>query len=329
MSSKGDALIEAASKGQLDTIKALLQPHNETSTQKADISIDRLASEAARHRHPDVLQYCLDQGEETPKYTSRHTTLLLLILTRPPGPSSELYACIIYQESKANKTNIYITGANAKSHTVYTGVLDSASLEIYKIVIPHGFDPNYDPDNLVGGPLIWAVSSNNIPLTTYLLEHGAANPNADLQTMRYRPLAKAVLANNVEMIELLIRHGAHVNESGALLLAAEKGYVETVRCLIRHKEGDDGGGGGGRGIVDLDLHRWRETMLYMGPQDEETALHKAVKGGHEGVVKLLVESGADGTLTDMNGQTALEIARGIEGGGTMVQILENGQSARK
>lgn len=37
------------------------------------------------------------------------------------------------------------------------------------------------------------------------------------------------MANNAEMIRLLIRHGAKVNESGALLTAAEQGHVEVVR----------------------------------------------------------------------------------------------------
>lgn len=211
-----------------------------------------------------------------------------------------------------------ITGANIKSHSIFIGVLDSASLEIYKIVIPRGFDPNYDPDNLVGGPLIWATSSNNVPLLTYLLEYGGADPNDDLQTMRYRPLAKAAMANNVETSELLIRHGANINESGALLIAAQKGHAEIVECLIRHKDVV----GGERPNVNLDLHRWRDTMLYMGPREEETALHKAVKGGHANVVKLLVENGADVKLIDMNGQTAMDIARDTEDNGAMIQVLE-------
>ena len=148
--------------------------------------------------------------------------------------------------------------------------------------------------------------------------------------MRYRPLAKAAMANSIQMIEMLIGHGAHINESGALLIAAERGHIEAVRCLIGYKEEGSGSGDSNGGPnVDLDLHRWRDTMLYMGPQDEQTALHKAVKGGHEGIVKLLVESGADVNLTDMDGQTALEIARGIKTDLTMVQILEDGQSARK
>ena len=211
-----------------------------------------------------------------------------------------------------------ITGANVKSHSVFTGVLDSASLEIYKIVILRGFDPNYDPDNLVGGPLIWATSSNNVPLLTYLLEDGGADPNEDLQTMRYRPLAKAAMANNVETTELLIRHGANINESGALLVAAQKGHAETVKCLIKHKLVN----GGERAHVNLDLHLWRDTMLYMGPKEEETALHKAVKGGHENVVRLLVENGADVTLKDMNSQTAMDITKDMANNGAMIQVLE-------
>ena len=185
-------------------------------------------------------------------------------------------------------------GANVNSHAVRTGVLESNRLNVYRTVVAAGLDINYDHDGTIGGPLIWATLTNHLPLATYLLDHGA-DVNRDRQNHVYTPLAKAAQRNSVAMLGLFIKHGASIDGSGALIVAAEHGSLEAVRYLVS------------RG-ANINLLRMSETELYTKTEEEESALHKAVKGGHEGVVAFLVNNGAQLCLRDHRGKDALTVA---------------------
>ena len=185
-------------------------------------------------------------------------------------------------------------GANVNDDAVRIGVLESSRINIYKTVIARGFELNYDHDGTIGGLLIWATLMNHVPLATYLL-HLGADVNRDLRTGVYRPLAKAAEKNSVPMMELFITYGAQMDRSGALIVAAEHGNLEAVRCLVFHG-------------ANLNLIRMSETDLYTRTDEEESALHKSAKGGHEYVVAFLVESGAQLDLRNHEGKAALEIS---------------------
>ena len=198
-----------------------------------------------------------------------------------------------HQHSKIFKFCIGI-GANVNDEAVRTGVLQFNRLSIYKKVVAAGFDLLYDHDGTIGGPLIWATLADHIPLAMYLLDH-AVDANRDLQSGIYRPLAKAAENNNVAMLELLIAYGAQIDRSGALIVAAENGNFEAVQCLVSHG-------------ANIDLMRASDTDLYTKPLEEQSALHKAVLGGHEDVVAFLVGNGAELGLRDCEGKDALILA---------------------
>ena len=120
-------------------------------------------------------------------------------------------------------------GANINDDAMRIGPMESNHLNAYKTVIIAGFEINYDHDGTVGGLLIRATLADYIPLAAYLLDHGA-EVNRDRQNGVYRPLATAAQRNNVEMLELLIEYGAQIDRSGALIVAAEQGSLEAVRC---------------------------------------------------------------------------------------------------
>lgn len=185
-------------------------------------------------------------------------------------------------------------GANVNDEAVRMGVLESNRLNVYKTVMAAGFEINYNHDGTVGGPLIWAASTNHVVLAEYLLDNGA-DVNRDRQFGIYTPLATAAQRNSVAMLELFIRHGAQIDRSGALIVAAEHGNLEAVRCLLSHG-------------ANINLMRNGDTNLYTKIEEEETALHKAVKGGHEDVVVCLVENGADLGLLDIEGRDPLMMA---------------------
>lgn len=185
-------------------------------------------------------------------------------------------------------------GANVNDEAVRMGVLQFNRLSVYKTVVAAGFDLQYDHDGTNGGPLIWATLANHIPLAMYLLDHGV-DVNRDLQSGVYRPLARAAEINSVAMIELLIAYGAQIDRSGALIVAAENGSLDAVRCLVSHG-------------ANINLMRTSDTDLYTKNLEEQSALHKAVKGGHEDVVAFLVENGAELSLLDHEGKDALIMA---------------------
>lgn len=198
-----------------------------------------------------------------------------------------------HHHSKILKFCISI-GANVNDDAVRMGLLQSGRPATYKAAISAGFDLNYNHDGTIGGPLIWATLTNHIPLATFLLDHGA-DVNRDVQNYVYRPLAKAAENNNVAMIELFLGHGAQIDRSGALIVAAEHGKLEAVRCLVSHG-------------ANIDLIRKGDTDLYNSIHVEESALHKAVRGGHEDVVAFLVESGAQLDPMNHEGKAALVIS---------------------
>lgn len=113
------------------------------------------------------------------------------------------------------------------------GVLESSRLNVYKTVVSARFELNYEHDGTIWGPLIWATLTNHIPLAMYLLDHGA-DVNRDLPNRVCRPLAKEAEKNGVDMSELFIKHGAQIDRTGALIVAAQHGNFEAVRCLVSH-----------------------------------------------------------------------------------------------
>ena len=184
-------------------------------------------------------------------------------------------------------------GANVNDDALRLGVLESNRLNVYRAVIAAGFVINHDHEGTMGGPLIWATLANHLPLAEYLLDHGA-DVNHDRQHGVYTPLTKAQ-KNCIAMLELFIRHGAEIDHSGALIVAAEHGNLEAVRCLVSYG-------------ANINLIRKHETVLYKKTDEEESALHKAVKGEHEDVVAFLVESGVELGLKDHHGRDALMMA---------------------
>lgn len=146
----------------------------------------------------------------------------------------------------------------------------------------------------MGGPLCWVGDS--VPVAEYLLSQGA-DPNGSLQTGMFTPLALAARrpGDNPEMMAVFVRYGAEIDRSGALILAAERGKVESCRVLIL--------GGANVNLVD-----WRGSFIFKRPEQGESALHRAVKGGHEAVVRLLLENGVSVDLKDAKGRSPLELA---------------------
>lgn len=141
------------------------------------------------------------------------------------------------------------------------------------------------------------------------------------------PLFIATLASDTEAMEVLIKHGAEVDLPNV--------FQMTPFMIASGMRGTGGGGGGGGGapaggdrafkamdvllaaganinaqITDSHTHT-AVLMAYVAGRDQEgrTALMAAGETGNERLAKYLLEHGADPTLKDAKGMTALDLAR--------------------
>lgn len=132
-------------------------------------------------------------------------------------------------------------------------------------------------------------------LVKYMLQKGDdRNQPVDLYG-GMRALVATAGWSDPQMLGLLLDHGAILRGSGAVIFAAQKGDVENVRYLLDR-------GANVNETVPLELSR-------PGLENACTAMHAAIENGHGDVVDLLLSAGADLTLEDAKGRTALEIAR--------------------
>lgn len=112
------------------------------------------------------------------------------------------------------------------------------------------------------------------------LEYRAKNGDTALMIAAY--------TNNQPAVEALLAHDAEVNQTGwaALHYAAAVGNNEIVQLLLDH-------------YAYIDAESPNKT----------TPLMMAARGGHILTVKLLLDEGADATLKNEQGMTALDFAK--------------------
>jgi uncharacterized protein len=192
---------------------------------------------------------------------------------------------------------------------IYAGLHAAAAngnvAEIEQLVA-EGEKPNLQDSNS-RTPLLVAAFRRQQAAAQALLRLGA-NPNAH-DADGYDILTIATVNNDLEMVKLALAGGADpkavtgFDGGSALITAAHLGFVDIVRALIE-----------ARAVLDhTDARGW-------------TALITAVvlgNGGkdHTATVEALVKAGADVTIKDRQGSTALDYAR-TRGYSGMVHIME-------
>ena len=193
---------------------------------------------------------------------------------------------------------------------IYAGLHDAAARgdvdEIEKL-IAEGEKPNVQDANS-RTPLHVAAFLHKRDAARALLRLGA-DPNA-LDAQRYDVITIAAVDNDAELMKIAIEGGGNVRamtspyDGTALIAAAHRGHVDIVRALIAAKAP----------LNHVNNLGW-------------TALLEAVvlgNGGsnHTAIVDALVKAGADVTLPDRQGTTALGHAR-ARGYSQMARILES------
>lgn len=181
-------------------------------------------------------------------------------------------------------------GVDLDTWDVLKGVLNGKSLDVYKVVVPAGYDLNHDID-WVGDAIIYAAALDDVPLATYLIEHGA-KPDYHLQADAYSALAVAAKKAGPDMISLLVSKGAKMDNCGAILFAAVQGRSDIVRHLIQLG-------------ANMDVMSNKNSKSNPSKEQQGTSLHMAASEGHVDTVVLLLEHGASPNLRDPLGRTPL------------------------
>jgi uncharacterized protein len=193
---------------------------------------------------------------------------------------------------------------------IYAGLHDAAArgdvAEIEQL-IAEGEKPNIQ-DAKSRTPLHVAAFVRKYDAARALLRLGA-DPNA-LDAERYDIVTIAAVNRDLEMLKIALEGGGNARaitspyDGTALIAAAHRGYLDVVRALIAAKAP----------LNHVNNLGW-------------TALLEAVvlgNGGrdHTAVVEALVKAGADVTVPDRHGTTALGHAR-TRGYSQIARILEN------
>lgn len=210
--------------------------------------------------------------------------------------------------------------ANPQGDTPLSVAAEQGHDKIVAMLLAKGVNPNegqtnvpsYTADAVIGikpdernSPLSKAAQGGYEKTVEVLLANGA-DPNVRGFAGK-TALYLAVELGYINVTNLLLDHRADPNirsTSGVtpLMEAAKNGRVEIVSSLIAHhadldaREGDDGLPG----------------TLDVSAGTGMTALMMAVVGGHPDVVKELLDAGADTTILNRNGESALDAA--VKGG---------------
>jgi ankyrin repeat protein len=191
--------------------------------------------------------------------------------------------------------------------------------------------------------LLEATANNDLTGLRWALENGAAVDARDKD--RRTALLIATYANHVDVAAALIEAGADVNAKDAIqdspyLYAAAEGRLEILRLTLQHgADLKSTNRYGGTGLIPAAHHGHpdvvRELLTTSVNIDHVnnlgwTALLEAVILGngdavHTQIVRLLMDAGADVSIPDRGGLTALDHAR-RSGYRDMTAVLESAKA---
>jgi len=180
---------------------------------------------------------------------------------------------------------IWFFPAKAGSYDDFFEALKTDEAQVVAKVLARGFDPNtLSPDGQY--PLVLAIRRPSPAVLDLLLR--AKGLRAEVRTAKDEsPLMLASMAGMVDVCKRLIALDADINKTGwaPLHYAASAGHVEVIKLLLKHSA-----------YIDAES------------PNKTTPLMMAAMYGNPQSVELLLEEGADASLKNDKGMTALDFA---------------------
>lgn len=193
-------------------------------------------------------------------------------------------------------------------HHGWTGLHHAARsghLEVLRVLLGHGADPNAREAGDNTSPLHWAAANRHVDIARELLGAGG-DPHGvgDLHELdaigwaTYFHPPGGQRGERPEVASLLVERGARHHVYSAMSL----GSADLLRSLVEHDPE----------VLDRRMSRFENSL---------TPVHFAIKQGRPDMVSLLIELGADLEAADGNGHTPIEAAM-LAGDKESVQRLQ-------
>lgn len=199
---------------------------------------------------------------------------------------------------------------------------DSGDVLLAKRALDHG--ANVEINNRGSTPLLLAIQNHDPQMVKLLLERGA-NPSVRAKHSHGEtPLTLAARYGGVAVVELLLRahidtearfDGYAINSITPLGIAATFGYAKVVIALINAGADIDAVTKSKPHIVEKFAKQMKRqdaskklNLFCHIPPSNETPLMLVANNGHDEIAKILLDAGADITVVNSDGETALQIA---------------------
>ena len=254
---------------------------------------------------PELQATCADGNLEALK--------VILSRRKEADPTYKVaWSAIMYVAASKDDTRILSycldEGANVTAEVV-RAIWVCKSKEAYTLILNRNcVDVNYYIP-WVGDILGESATEDNIEWVELCLQHGA-DPNKNLCNDQHMSVLAAVAEQaSLEMAKILVKAGAKIKGSGCIVMAAQEGKLDMVQFFLEN----------GADINEIGIAHPQDVRY---EEDMGTALHRAVFGGHEDVVRFLVDHGADLNLEDPKGRKASDTARAT-GNAEMIDFLRS------
>lgn len=243
--------------------------------------------------------------------------VILMVLTQAACTRGDLDQKLLNAISNGDTQGVKLMlslGAdpNAKMHEdAYSALMVAAGngeFEMVKLLVAAGADVNYEDNSLHSSPIEQAACSGNVHVIKYLLEQGATMEGDRASEC----LAFAAGANSLEGVKELLDSGCPVSY-WSLHSAIKFNNVEMARLLLEN----------GASVNNVFPVNGLTPLMYAVLMNRETETLD--------MVKLLLQSGADNSITSQNlsfsGMTASEIANQLGFAEIENEILQGSTAA--
>lgn len=265
-----------------------------------------------------LVKSLLKQGADPNVETRGRSALMYSVEEGKPGLASILV-----------RWGATVNVKNQKGMTPLMLAVHFGYMELCKLLLDNGADPDAQDDERERTPLLMAVARVDTALVQLLLQY---RPDLERGEKIYKttPLAKATLLGQASLMEMLLAGGADKNcltLSGLtpVMIAAALGNQATLRVLLHAGVDPD--------IQTRDFafrrHRVGPRMASFGPVVHGyTALMFAARAGHVSIVDALLRYHADPSPENSRGEKARDLAR-TSGYGSIVSLLEAAEGGRE